>query len=589
MYRYLPLIGLAILVGCAGPRTLEPAARTAPAPTAPDTTGLVAAVEESPVPGLTLDHIALADSVVAQDPGRLIADARRRYDEALEALERADTTGARAAVDEVLGLLILLSDDQKHAATPAQNELLKQLGVLVDRIQDRPHEYVEVKGSIPQVLNRTVQRRIKLYLEKKSLDILMAAYQRSGRYTGMIREELAARGLPRELQWLPVVESGFKSRAYSWADAAGMWQFIYDTGRRYGLNRSGWVDDRMDPYRATPAALAYLGELYDMFDDWFLALAAYNCGEMRVLREINRTGVRDFWKLRLPRETRNYVPKFLAVLHILENPGKYDVDLPETHNPYLFEEVRIDKSVTLKNVADHLNMPQDELKAMNSSIRYGITPPAGYSMRVPLGAGLTLLGSLDEIPESKFKPPPEVRKYRVRRGDTLGHIARRFRTSVSRIRRMNRIRGSLIRIGQVLSVPGRNYNNTLWVNQASSGNSPNAPPFTGAADAKAHTVRRGDTLVGISRYYATTVTVLKQANGLRGNTIYPGQVLRLTGIGQLGGKGIDRGAVTYNIRSGDTLVRIARVFKVPLSALMQANPNLQARRLKIGQRIIIPG
>ena len=580
MYRYLPLIGLAILVGCAGPRTLEPAARTVPAPTAPDTTEPVAAVEESPLPGLTLDHIALADSLVVQDPGRLLADARRRYDDALEAMERADTTAARAAVDEVLGLLILLSDDQKHAATPAQNDLLKQLGALVDRIQDRQPDSVEVKGSIPRVLNRTVQRRINLYLGEKSLEILMAAYQRSGRYTGMIREELAARGLPRELQWLPVVESGFKSRAYSWADAAGMWQFIYDTGRRYGLNRSGWVDDRMDPYRATPAALAYLGDLYDMFDDWFLALAAYNCGEFRVLREINRTGNRDYWKMRLPRETRNYVPKFLAALHILENPGKYGVDLPETHHPYLFEEILVDKSVTLQHVADHLNIPQDELKAINSSIRYGVTPPTGYSMRVPLGAGSTLLGSLDEIPESKFKPPPEVRKYRVRRGDTLGHIARRFRTSVSRIRRMNRIRGSLIRVGQVLSVPGRN-NNSLWVGQA--------PSYATPKDAASHTVRRGDTLVRIARYYGTTIAALKQNNGLRGNTIYPDQVLRLTGAVQRTGEEMASGAVTYNIRSGDTLERIARVFKVSLTALMHANPNLQARRLQIGQRIIIPG
>ena len=580
MYRYLPLIGLAILVGCAGPRTLEPAARTVPAPTAPDTTEQVAAVEESPLPGLTLDHIALADSLVAQDPDRLLADARRRYDDALEAMERADTTAARAAVDEVLGLLILLSDDQKHAATPAQNDLLKQLGALVDRIQDRQPDSVEVKGSIPRVLNRTVQRRINLYLGEKSLEILMAAYQRSGRYTGMIREELAARGLPRELQWLPVVESGFKSRAYSWADAAGMWQFIYDTGRRYGLNRSGWVDDRMDPYRATPAALAYLGDLYDMFDDWFLALAAYNCGEFRVLREINRTGNRDYWKMRLPRETRNYVPKFLAALHILENPGKYGVDLPETHHPYLFEEILVDKSVTLQHVADHLNIPQDELKAINSSIRYGVTPPTGYSMRVPLGAGSTLLGSLDEIPESKFKPPPEVRKYRVRRGDTLGHIARRFRTSVSRIRRMNRIRGSLIRVGQVLSVPGRN-NNSLWVGQAQS--------YATPKDAASHTVRRGDTLVRIARYYGTTIAALKQNNGLRGNTIYPDQVLRLTGAVQRAGEEMASGAVTYNIRSGDTLERIARVFKVSLTALMHANPNLQARRLQIGQRIIIPG
>ncbi len=528
MIRYLSLIGLVFLAGCAGSRTLEPAVRAVPEPVATDTTEQFVAVEDLPVPDLSLDHIALADSLVTQDPNRLLADARLRYDAALAALEQADTTAARAAIDEVLGLLILLSDDHKHAAMGAQSDLLKQLSLLVDRIQDRRQGTAEVRGSIPRVLNRGVRQRVNLYLKGKSLDILKTAYQRSGRYTPMIREELAARGLPIELQWLPVIESGFKPRAYSWAAAAGMWQFVYDTGRRYGLSRSGWVDDRMDPYKATPAALAYLGELYGMFDDWFLALAAYNCGEFRVLREINRTGKRDFWTMRLPRETRNYVPKFLAVLHILDNPEEYGVELPETYHPYLFEEVRIDKSVTLQHVADFLNMTQDDLKALNSDIRYGVTPPSGYMMRVPLGAGSTLLGSLDEIPESNFKPPPEVRRYRVRRGDTLGHIARRFRTSVSRIRRMNRIRGSLIRIGQVLSVPGRN-NNSLWVGRADR--TAQALSYDTPKDAPSHTVRRGDTLIRIARYYATSVSVLKQNNGLRGNIIYPGQVLRLAGVG----------------------------------------------------------
>lgn len=586
MDRYLPFISLILLIGCAGPRTIEPASRTVPPTIVQEEAVHIGSENELSAPDLTLEHIALADSVLTQDFGSLLDDARTRYNSAISALGQADTTAARETVDEVLGLLIHLSDDAIRTKHPELTILLKQLLELMDRIHGQQHEFIERKGSITQVLNRTVQRRINLYLDQKRLDGLMAAYQRSGLYIEMIRKEIALHGLPRELQWLPIIESGFKSRAYSWADAAGIWQFIYDTGRRYGLNRSGWVDDRMDPYKATPAALAYLGDLYDMFDDWFLALAAYNCGEMRVLREINRTGTRDFWRLRrLPRETRNYVPKFLAVLHILENSDKYGVVLPQTHKPYLFEEVEIGKSVTLKNVADHLKMPQDELKAMNSSIRYGVTPPSGFLLRVPLGAGLTLLGNIDEIPESRFNPPPEIRKYRVRRGDTLGHIARRYRTSVSRIRRMNRIRGNLIRIGQVLRVPGRRYNNKLWVNNVSRRNdSPQA-----AENANSHTVRRGDTLAQIARYYTTTVMALKQLNGLRSDTIYPRQVLRLTKTGKNSDGRIEGSAVTYNIRSGDTLTRIANIFKVSLSALRRANPNLQARRLRIGQPIIIPG
>lgn len=580
MIRHLPLIGLLIFVGCAAPRTLEPGARTTPPSVteyaAGDTVGNTSAVEELQDTDLTQDHVTPADSLTMRDSESLLADARLRYDAALSALERSDTTAARAAVDEVLELLVLLSDDQKHAATPEQAALLRKLGPLVDRIQARRRATPDVRGSIPRVLNSRVTQQINLFLKDRSLNILKTAYQRSGRYTPMIREELAALGLPPELQWLPIVESGFKPRAFSWAAAAGMWQFIYDTGKRYGLQRSGWVDDRFDPIKATPAALSYLGDLYTMFDDWFLAMAAYNCGEYRVLREINRTGNRDYWTMRLPRETRNYVPKFLAVLHILENPEKYGVELPETYDPHLFEEVRIGKSVALQDVAELLAMPQDDLKALNTDIRFGVTPPTGFSLRVPLGTGSTLLGGLDKLPVSDFKPPPDVGRYRVRRGDTLGHIARRFRTSVSRLRSMNRIRGSLIRVGQVLRVPGRNDNGQIWAGQTASYGTPR--------NAATHTVRRGDTLTRIARYYGTSVIALKQANSLRRDIIHPGQVLRLSGSGRGAG-----GSVTYNIRSGDTLARIARIFKVSVSALMRANPDVQARRLQIGHRIVIPG
>ena len=581
MIRQLLLISILILTGCAGTRTLEPATSATPPAGSADTARETVAVDEMPVPDLSLDHITLADSLVTKDPFLLLADARLRYDAAVVALERSDTTAARAAVDEVLGLLIHLSDDQKHAATPEQADLFMQLGLLVDRIHDRRRAAAEVRGSIPRVLNRRVDLQIRLYLKDRSLDILKTAYERSGRYTPMIREELSARGLPGELQWLPIIESAFKPRAYSWAAAAGMWQFIYDTGKRYGLQRSGWVDDRFDPHKATPAALGYLADLYAMFDDWFLALAAYNCGEYRVLREINRTGKRDYWTMRLPRETRNYVPKFLAVVHLIENAEKYGIEWPEMHHPHLVEEVRIDKSVTLKHVAELLDMPQDDLKALNTDIRYGVTPPTGYSLRVPLGAGSTLIGSLAELPESDFKPPPEERRYRVRSGDTLGHIARRFRTSVSRIRSMNRIRGSLIRVGQLLRVPGRNYTSQLSVDSGPSYNTPK--------NAASHTVRRGDTLNRIARYYGTSVSALKLANGLRGNIIHPGQVLRLPGNGQTDASGTVGSPATYNIRSGDTLASIARVFRVTVAALMRANPDIQARYLKVGQRIIIPG
>ncbi len=572
MYRYFSLISLLILSGCAGSKNLETPLRDNASVIAEDKK--ISTMTESWNPGLNPSDNIENDSKETGNLPLFLKDARARYNLALKALEQADTTAARAGVHEVLSLLI---DNSIQDTTQNQPDLVNLLSNLIERIRTKQDDNVDMKGAIPRTLNRSVEQQIKIHL--KNPDFLLASYQRSGRYTTMIREKLRTSGLPQELQWLPIVESGFKTRAYSRASAAGIWQFIYETGRRYGLDRSGWIDHRMDPYKATTAALGYLTDLHKMFDDWFLALAAYNCGEMRVLREINRTGSRSFWKLRLPRETRQYIPKFLAVLHILENPDKYGIKLPEPFPPYLFEEVHLKKSVTLKNLAEHLKMSQDELKAMNSSIRYGVTPPSGYSVRVPLGAGLTILSNLDKIPESSFKPPPEVGKYRVRRGDTLGHIARRFRTSVSSLRRMNRIRGSLIRIGQVLRVPGRNYrtfgtSNFVRIN----------------TEATTHSVRRGDTLTRIARNYGTTIAILKQRNNLKGNTIYPRQVLHLDRPGKsIDGSVGTNNLATYNIRSGDTLARIARIFKVSLSALIKANPNLQARRLQIGQQVIIPG
>lgn len=549
-------------------------------------------VEEEEAEDLSLDQITLADSaLVQQAPERILEAARDRYVAAETMLAEEDTTAARAAVDEVLGLMVVLNDVQDPAVMTGRKALLKQLNRLITDMQNGSQASVEVKGVIPRTFNSSVRKRIQWYAGSNKSG-LTASYARSGLYGDMIRNELARRGMPQELQWLPVVESAFKPRAYSWADAVGMWQFILDTGKRYGLRRNGFVDDRMDPYKATPAALSYLSDLYDMFDDWFLALAAYNCGEARVLRAINRHGTRDYWKLRLPRETRNYVPKFLAVIHILDNPEQYGVELPEPLPAYVYEEIQVDKSVTLKDAAEILALPVDDMKALNTALRYSVTPADGYPLRVPLGMGSTLMARMDEIPPANFTPPPEVMKYRVRRGDTLGHIAERFRTSVRKLRSMNNIRGSMIRIGQTLRVPGKSYSGDAW-NMASS--SPGKVKSVGPADlsASSHTVRRGDTLYDIARKYGTTISSLKQANGMNGSTIRVGQTLRLPN--RFNGKTTQTASAAsvtmtpYKIRSGDTLSEIAERFRTSLTAVKRANPSVRATRLKVGQTINIPG
>jgi membrane-bound lytic murein transglycosylase D len=577
-----PSVLFLIFIACAGSgRMQQPPAVTVMPPEA-----VVQEEEEA----LSLDQITLADSLlVQQSPERIIREAHKRYDTAVTALAAADTASARTAIDEVLSLMIVLNGVQAPAITDERKVLLRQINQFISSIQDGHQASIEVKGVMPRILNNSIRKQIKAY-SGSNKGVLLRSYARSGLYGDMIRNELALKGMPQELQWLPVVESAFMPRAYSWADAVGMWQFIYETGKRYGLTRTGFVDDRMDPFKATPAALGYLSDLYDMFDDWQLALAAYNCGEGRVLRAINRSGTRDYWKLRLPRETRGYVPKLLAVIHILDNPEQYGVTLSDLHPAYVFEEIQVDKSITLKDAAEVLDVPLDDLKALNTGLRYSVTPATGYLLRVPLGVGATLMAVADEIPTSNFTPPPEIRKYRVRRGDTLGHIADRFKTSVRKLRSMNNIRGSLIRIGQTIRVPGKTYNADAW-NMASTASSPVKSAGPADLTTASHTVRRGDTLYDVARRYGTAISILKRTNGMSGNAIRVGQKLRLPDrVGETSQTGSAPVAHTpYKIRRGDTLSEIAERFRISLTTLKRTNPSVRANRIKVGQVIYIPG
>ena len=593
-------------MACAGSRTAQPpSVVSVPVPSSlPDTKA----------PALSMDQVFPADTVrFIDDPVRAVQEAQRQYDIAVTAADQEDTETVQTAIDEALELLVAIADVQQTEVVIARDDLLKKLsGFVIDLQEGRSPASPGIKGHIPRVMNAGVRKQIKWWTLYNP-GVLQASYARSGLYMDTIHQELAKRGLPPELRWLPITESNFKSRAYSWADAAGLWQFILGTGQHYGLQRTGWVDDRMDSHKATGAALDYLSDLYDMFGDWLLAVAAYNCGETRVLRAIRRQGTSDFWKLKLPRETRRYVPRFLATVYIIENPEQYGVTLPDVEPAYAFEECPVDKSITLVDAAGVLGMSADRLKALNTAIRYGVTPPTGYRLRVPLGLGASLLARLDEIPETQFTPPPETQKYRVRRGDTLSGIAVRYRTSVRKLKSMNRLRSDRIRIGQVLEVPGKRYSATAFTvskKSTSTGsrqtvalnNTKSVPDDM--QNVHVHKVRRGNTLSGLARKYSTTVAALKKINGLRGDRLSIGQILRIPGRavespptvvahGKIGSTvALDataQSAASYTIRRGDTLLGIAKRFGVTLTALYRANPSTHAQRLKIGQTLKIPG
>jgi len=314
-------------------------------------------------------------------------------------------------------------------------------------------------SEIPHTMNRFVEQEVKKFqtVERK---FFIESYKRSGRYMDMITEKFAKEGLPRELAWLPLIESGFKVKALSRARALGLWQFIPSTGYKFGLKRDTWIDERMDPEKATDAAIAYMKELHQIFGDWTTVLAAYNCGEGAVLRVIRSQQISyldNFWDLfeKLPFETARYVPRFLATIHILSDPEKYGFTLDEIDQPISYETVTISKPVQLKAVAAKIGVSQDTLIGLNPELRYQATSNNAYSLKVPPETGELLLARLDEIP--KWSPPRKKYVYhRVRRGETLSSIARKYRTSVRAIKRVNRIpRSNIIRIGQKLKIPVR--------------------------------------------------------------------------------------------------------------------------------------
>lgn len=309
--------------------------------------------------------------------------------------------------------------------------------------------------------NEVVKKYLVLYTQKRK-DTVEEALARSARYRPYIETELRKAGLPPELFWLVMAESEYKLHALSRAGAAGLWQFMPFTGRKYGLEVSFWVDERYHPEKATQAAIRYLSDLYQWFGDWHLAMAAYNRGENGIGRDLSFTRATDFKLLyrrgAMPLETRHYVPKFMACVLIGENPGKYGLE-PRYESPDRYDEVEIDRPLDLELAAKAAGVDKEAIQRLNPHLRAWCTPPdrKGFKLRVPAGTKEKLLAHLAGVED--WNPGPSFVRYRVRRGDFLGKIALRYRTSVQNIMKLNNIRNPrLLRPGMTLKIrPGRGF------------------------------------------------------------------------------------------------------------------------------------
>jgi len=510
-------------------------------------------------------------------------------DEALELCQlsqdywqQGELENAVEALDRAYALII-------SADTSDQPKLIQQKEDLRFMISKRILEiyasrHIVVNGNhnaIPIVVNRHVQAEINLFTKGGERRFFIESLKRSGRYRDRIVSALKEAGLPEELSWLPLIESGFKTHALSRSRALGLWQFIPSTGYKFGLHRDKFIDERMDPAKATRAAIDYLKELHSMFGDWSTVLAAYNCGEGRVLKVIRNQNINyldNFWDLyeRLPRETARYVPRFLATLHVLNNLETYGMDQIVVDQPLEFETVIVNKQVSLGNVARSMGVNEKVLKELNPELRYKILPGGSYSLRVPPGSGEILLSLIDRIPVSR--PPQRAYVYhRVRHGETLSVIARKYRTSVGSIMRANNMRRSnYIVAGKRLKIPQRGYKQqtTKVIQKPKDG------------QAVSHVVRKGDSLYIIAKQYGTTTKKIQELNNLRTTTLYKGQRLTIFSGRPQTPPAVD-GLATYEVRAGDSPFVIARRHNMPLDRLLYLNQLYPGTTIFPGQKLYI--
>ena len=353
-----------------------------------------------------------------------LADALEAYESSEVFWQQGGFDDAFAALDRAYELMAAVPMNGDPAVNQEKDNLRRLISHrLVEIYASLQTTVGDLDRSIPLTVNDDVRAEIARF-QGPERQFFLDSYSRSGLYRPMMLEALRKAGLPEQLSWLPLVESGFKARAFSSARALGLWQFISSTGYRYDLRRTPWVDQRMDPEAATAAAIGYLTDLHGLFGDWLTALAAYNCGENAVFRVIQRQPVAyfdRFWDLyqQLPRETRRYVPRFLAVLAILDDPAAYGFDdLPEPLPAVPVERYTVERALKLEALNDALSLPKGTLEGLNPELRLSATPPDPYALRVPAGTAASLAERIAALPE--WAPAAQaITTHRVRRGDTL--------------------------------------------------------------------------------------------------------------------------------------------------------------------------
>ncbi len=440
--------------------------------------------------------------------------------------------------------------------------------------------------TFPLVYNPMVEKWIH-YFQGRGRANYVKWLSRSTRYLDIMEEAIDKYNLPKELVYLSMIESGFNNRAYSHAHAVGMWQFIRPTGRAYGLKIDWWVDERRDPHKSADAAARLLKDLYADFDNWYLAAAAYNAGPNKIRRAIKRYGTNNFWELTrkkqryLKPETKNYVPKMIAATIIAKNLKAYGFSESEIkyQEPLKHDIFTVSVPIDIQTIAKLSGTNVRTIRDLNPELRRGTVPPStqNYQLKIPHGKS-KYFGKRFASVKHKFKRTNYI-VHRVRKGENLNLIARKYGVRISDIRKVNTIRNSrYIKIGQRLTIPAIAGKGYTRVAQASK---------TRTSSATRYKVRRGDTLSRIARNHGVSTTALKNTNNIRNTKAL--KVGKMLTIPRGSKKSIATSSSKYRVKRGDTLYSIARKHRMSVAALKSSNNIRNARSLKVGKLLSISG
>ena len=438
--------------------------------------------------------------------------------------------------------------------------------------------------TLPVKFNERVLQEV-FYLTTKAKSFTEGSLSRKTAYDSLIYAKLAEHNMPRDLIFLSLVESGFKVKAYSRAKASGLWQFIPETGKRYGLSVDYWVDMRRNPELATEAALNYPSYLYSEFGDWLLAMAAYNCGEGRIRREIREwkadsthdtTQAVTYWDLELPKETMHYVPRILAAMVIGHYPDQYDMNVKQTFRPQ-FDTVTVFDSFPLEEVAKLLKVPEDTLRSLNMELVMWCTPPNtdSYLLRLPVGTRSAFVEGYDRMQKNNFS---SWHHHKVRKGENLGVIAKQYGITITELKQANDLRNDRLRPGKTLLIPIK------VTPRKSSGKKP--------MKVRTYVVELGDNLATVARQFGVSQESLRIWNSLeagavikRGDTLFVSKP-EMRPSGESRKIELKKGE-RYVVGAGDTYANIAEALEIPVALLMRANGGF-VKRLSVGDSLVIP-